>query len=379
VTARPAGAQPAPRGRPVTIADVARHAGVSASTVSYVLSGKRAISAGTRARVLASVRALRFHPHAGARALAGNRANVIALALPLHQGMHLPVVMQFAAAVLTAARAHGQDVLLVTADEGAAGLRRIAGSAMVDGLILMDVETHDQRVPTLRELDRPSVLIGLPAELSAPPEGPDAGNQRNPRAGFSAPSEGPGAGSLPCVDLDFERAGALCVEHLAGLGHRRIVLLGAPQVVYDRDTGFARRTREGVRVAAERHGLSASARAVEPVYPAALAAVEGCAEATGLIVHNEGVVDHVLTALRALGRRVPQDISVLAICPDDVALAATPHLTNVNIPASQVGRLAVELLMARLDGAEVAGTTLLSPVITDRASTAVPVISTSIV
>jgi DNA-binding LacI/PurR family transcriptional regulator len=326
----------------VTIADVARHAGVSASTVSYVLSGKRAISAGTQARVLASVSALGFHPHAGARALASKRANVIALALPLRQGMHLPVVMQFAAAVLTAARAAGHDVLLLTADEGAGGLRRIAGSAMVDGLILMDVETNDQRVPTLCELDRPSVLIGLPAS----------------------------AAGLTCVDLDFESAGALCVEHLAGLGHRRVVLLGAPQVVYDRDTGFARRTRDGVRAAAARHGLDAYALAVDPVYPAALAAVEGSRQATGLIVHNEAVVDHVLTALRSLGRRVPQDVSVLAICPDDVALAATPHLTNVRIPAQEVGRLAVELLMARLDGAIVPDTTLLPPSITDRTSTA---------
>ena len=93
--------------RPVTIADVARHAGVSASTVSYVLSGKRTISESTRARVLASVRALGFHPHAGARALASNRANQIALALPLRTGMHLPVLMQFATAVVTAARRPG--------------------------------------------------------------------------------------------------------------------------------------------------------------------------------------------------------------------------------------------------------------------------------
>jgi LacI family transcriptional regulator len=99
MTGLPAGSdeQSAPRGRAVTISDVARHAGVAA-TVSYVLSGKRTISAGTRARVLASVRTLGFHPHAGARSLASNRANVIALALPPRQGMHLPVVMQFATA-----------------------------------------------------------------------------------------------------------------------------------------------------------------------------------------------------------------------------------------------------------------------------------------
>jgi DNA-binding LacI/PurR family transcriptional regulator len=332
----------APRTRVVTITDVARHAGVSASTVSYVLSGKRSISAGTRARVQASVRALGFHPHAGARALASNRSNVIALALPLRRGMHLPVVMQFAAAVLAAARAADNDVLLVTADEGAAGLRRIAGSALVDGLILMDIETSDERVPTLSELDRPSVLIGLPAE----PAG------------------------LICVDLDFERAGALCVEHLAALGHRRIVLLGAPQVVYDRGTGFAQRTRDAVQVAAQRNGVRAYAVPVEPVYPAALAAVEGIGDATALIVHNEGVVDHVLTALRALGRRVPQDISVLAICPDEVALGATPPLSNVRIPAEEVARLAVELLLARGAGHDVPARTLLPPTLTDRTSTA---------
>ncbi len=69
-----------------TVTDVARHAGVAPSTVSYVLSGKRSISAETRQRVLASIRALGYHPHAGARALASNRANVIALVLPLRAG-----------------------------------------------------------------------------------------------------------------------------------------------------------------------------------------------------------------------------------------------------------------------------------------------------
>lgn len=85
----------------VTITDVARHAGVAVSTVSYVLSGKRAISATTRQRVLASIRDLGFHPNAGARALASKRSNVIALVLPLRAGMHLPVLMQFATSVVT--------------------------------------------------------------------------------------------------------------------------------------------------------------------------------------------------------------------------------------------------------------------------------------
>jgi DNA-binding LacI/PurR family transcriptional regulator len=62
----------------VTLADVARQAGVSASTVSYVLSGKRSISRGTRERVQRAIADLNYHPHAGARALASNRSNVLA-------------------------------------------------------------------------------------------------------------------------------------------------------------------------------------------------------------------------------------------------------------------------------------------------------------
>ncbi|BCJ72484.1 LacI family transcriptional regulator [Catellatospora sp. IY07-71] len=332
----------------VTIADVARHAGVSTSTVSYVLSGKRAISASTSARVHASIRALGFHPHAGARSLASNRSSVIALVLPLRQGMHLPVLMQFATAVVTSARMHHHDVLLVTADEGPAGLRRVAAGALVDGLVLMDVEMHDPRVPTLRRLERPSVLIGLPADSAG----------------------------LTCVDLDFHRAGAVCVEHLAALGHREVALLGAPRVVYDRDTGFAHRTRDGFLEAAKRLKLTAYAQPFEEHPEAVQTSLSQLLDhhpgLTGLVVHNEAAVAHVLAALRTLDRRVPEDVSVVAICPDELAERSSPVLSSVQIPAEDVGRYAVELLMQKLDGVPVPDSTLLAPKLTARASTAAP-------
>lgn len=332
-----------------TITDVARHAGVAVSTVSYVLSGKRAISAVTRQRVLASIRTLGYHPHASARALASRRANVIALVLPLRAGLHLPVLMQFATAVVTTARQVDHDVLLVTADEGPDGLRRIAASAMVDGIIVMDVEMHDPRVPQLRELERPSVLIGFPANASG----------------------------LTCVDLDFYRAGANCVEHLAGLGHRTIALLGAPAVVYERGTGFARRTMAGFTETAERLGVTAVGRPCEE-NPAAVreqiaALLRRQPEVTGLVVHNEAAVAHVLAALPALGRRVPDDVSVVAICPDEIAERSNPALTSVLIPAAEIGRQAVALLMRKVEREVVPHATLLVPRLTERASTTVAV------
>jgi DNA-binding LacI/PurR family transcriptional regulator len=341
------------RGRPgrvgtVTISDVARHAGVAVSTVSYVLSGKRTISAVTRQRVLSSVRTLGYHPHAGARALASNRSNVIALVLPLRAGMHLPVLMQFTSAVVINARRYDHDVLLVTADEGQEGIRRVAASAMVDGLVLMDVEMHDRRVPLLRQLDQPSVLIGFPEEATG----------------------------VTCVDLDFKRAGRMCVEHLAGLGHRDIALLGAPRAVYQRDTGFARRTKAGFSAAIKELGLRSAVSSCEEhsaaVRRTTAALLARRPELTAFVVHNEGAVGHVLAALAALGRRVPDDVSVLAICPDEVAERANPPLSSVLVPAEDVGRQAVEMLMRKLNGLEVEDATLLAPRLTPRASTARP-------
>ncbi|MET8160827.1 LacI family DNA-binding transcriptional regulator [Sphaerisporangium sp. NPDC005289] len=334
--------------RTVTIADVAKHAGVAVSTVSYVLSGKRAISATTSQRVMRSVRALGYHPNAGARALASKRSNVIALVLPLRAGMHLPVLMQFATSVVTTARQFDHDVLLMTADEGPDGLRRVAASALVDGLVLMDVEIHDPRVPLLRELEEPSVLIGFPADASG----------------------------LTCVDLDFAQAGAICAEHLASLGHREIALLGAPNVVYQRGTGYAERTMEGFAEAGREHGATAIARPCEESFDEVCAAVKALLEEhpglSGIVVHNEAAVGHVLGALRVLGRRVPEEVSVVAICPDDVAERASPPLTSVLIPAADVGHQAVRLLMAKLEGGAVPDATLLPPRLTIRQSTTAP-------
>ncbi len=92
----------------------------------------------------------------------------------------------------------------------------------------------------------------------------------------------------------------------------------------------------------------------------------------GLVIHNEAAVPALLAALRATGRRIPADVAVVAICPDEVAAQATPPLTSIAIPASEVGREAVSLLMAKLGGQEVAGATLLAPQLTIRASTQSP-------
>ncbi|ALV35390.1 LacI family DNA-binding transcriptional regulator [Streptomyces sp. CdTB01] len=330
----------------VKITDVARHAGVSPSTVSYALSGKRPISEETRQRVEEAIRELGYRPHAGARALASSRSNVLALVVPLRAGIHVPVVMQFAVSVVTTARRHDHDVLLLTQEEGEDGLRRVADTALVDALIVMDVQLHDPRLDLLRSLERPSVLIGFPAE----PAG------------------------LTCVDLDFKAAGEACVEHLARLGHRVVALVGSPPEVYVRGTAFAQRVVQGFTAAADRGGLSSSVHPCEATPAAARLVAEQLLREqpalTGIVVHNEAILEPLTDAFEQLGLRVPGDLSVTAICPDEIAESVRVPVTSVALPSAELGERAVQLLMKELDGGAVPDATLLAPRITERASTA---------
>ncbi|WP_409056030.1 LacI family DNA-binding transcriptional regulator [Streptomyces sp. SYP-A7185] len=328
----------------VTLAEVAHHAGVSASTVSYVLSGKRSISASTKDRVERSIRELGYHPNAGARALASSRSNIIALMVPLRTDMYVPVMMEIAVAVATTARTHGYDVLLLTGEEGPEAVRRVEGSALADAMILMDVELHDERLPLIRGTGRPAVLIGLPAD----PTG------------------------LTCVDLDFVATGARCVEYLAGLGHREIAVIGEAPAVYERHTGFAERTLDGLRGRARELGVRVLHRPCEGTYDALAATLARISDerpgTTGFVVQNESAVEPLLSLLRRQGRAIPEDVSVVAVCPDQVATQSSVRLTSVAVPAQELGRRAVERVVAKLRGEAVDEVTLLAPELTVRAS-----------
>ena len=319
---------------------------MSTSTVSYVLSGRRPISPKTRSRVEASIAALGYRPHAGARALASKHTNVLALVAPLRTDINVPVIMQFVTSVVTAARSYDHDVLLLTGDEGAEGLDRVAGGAMVDALIVMDVEADDVRVPVLRELRQPAVLIGLPDRP----------------AGIS------------CVDLDFAATGYAAVAHLAGHGHRRVALVGPPPAVYERGTSYATRFLAGFEDAVAEFGLEAITHPCEPDFDGAVACLRDIDDqlpgVTGLVVHNEAALAPVLSELRAGGRQVPRDVSIVAVCPENVALGLPVRMTSVDIPAAQIGALAVEMVMHLLDGRSGAQTRLLAPAVMERDSCA---------
>lgn len=268
---------------------------------------------------------------------------MLALVVPLRTGIHVPTVMQFAVSVVTTARRYDHDVLLLTQEEGEDGLARVADTALVDALIVMDVQLDDPRLSLLRALDLPSVLIGFPAS-----------------------SEG-----LTCIDLDFRAAGEACVEHLARLGHRVVALVGSPPEVYVRGTAFAQSVVQGFTSAADRCGMSSTVRPCEPGAARAVAEqlLRDQPALTGVVVHNEPLLHPLVDAFEQLGLRVPADLSVTAICPDELAESVRVPITSVALPSAEVGTRAVELLMKKLDGTAVPESTLLPPRMTERAST----------
>jgi DNA-binding LacI/PurR family transcriptional regulator len=328
----------------VTIAEVARIAGVSSSTVSYVISGKRSISPSTRRRVEEVISQLGYRPNAGARALAGRRSHIIALVVPLRSDVHVPIMMEIALAATTAARQYGYDMLLVTSDEGPDGVRRVAASGLADGVILMDVELDDDRIPVVRAEGTHAALIGQPDDTAG----------------------------LSCVDHDFALAGAMCANHLADLGHRDVAFIGYSTQVYQRHAGYAERTLAGFRGRAEERGLRTLHRPCDGTH-------EGTAGAfariladrpgtTGFVVQNEGAIGPLLSLLRSSGRAVPEDASVVALCSESLAEQFSPALTAVSGPSEELGRTAVDLVMRRIRGEEAESITLLSPVLTVRES-----------
>ncbi|GHS87983.1 LacI family transcriptional regulator [Actinomycetota bacterium] len=326
-----------------TIDDVARAAGVSASTVSYALSGKRPISAKTRERIERTIRELGYRPHAGARALASSRSNVIALMIPFRAGINVAIIMQFVKGVVTTARGFDHDVLLLTQDDPS-GMDRVAASSMADALIVMDVESEDPRLPVLRTLRQPSVLIGVPAD----PDG------------------------LSCVDLDFTAAGRMFVRHLVGFGHREIVLIGASRSRFERRANYAVRMRAGVLEEGAAHGLTPGVVPCEPTFAGGMRAVEQMLaqypDVTGVIVHNEAALPGVVAALNQRGLTSPDAISLLAVSVTEADDMMSAPITSIDVPGQDIGRVAVQMVMARLEGDDLAETRLISPTLTDRGS-----------
>ncbi|MCP1429227.1 DNA-binding LacI/PurR family transcriptional regulator [Microbacterium foliorum] len=309
-----------------TIHDVAEAAGVSISTVSYALSGKRPVSEKTRRRIEDTVRTLGYEPDAGARMLAGRRTHIFALTEPLRADTHAPTHMAFVLATTVAARRRGYDILLLTDEQASEGMNRVAASNLVDAILVLDVAPDDARADIARSLRSPTVFIGIPDD----------------------------ADGLTCVDLDFEAAGHLAIDRLADAGHTAAVLLGQTEVSYVK-SNFPRRLLRGVQAQATRRGVALE-WATTGVTTTDASAVRTAVEAAldrgirAFVVHAVGDVHEALLAVMTeRGLTVGTDVSVISAAASfDTATLPVPVDTIPLVP-QQSCELAIDLAVQRLE------------------------------
>ncbi|WP_043663146.1 LacI family DNA-binding transcriptional regulator [Streptomyces xylophagus] len=313
----------------VTSRDVARLAGVSQSTVSYVMSGRRSISPETRRRVEEAIETLGFQPNAGARALASQRSQVIGLVVPFAPGADMTGVLPFIETITKCAREEDHNVILATEDEGAEGLTRLSDQSLCDAIVLMEVGSKDPRIPVAAGLSVPVILIGVPDD----PAG------------------------LYCVDLDYTLAGRMAVDELAASAHDRVVLLGYPRDVLARDVNFVRRFLRGAEESAAAHDIAyaevsppdTSRAGAEVALDEALAGrgPGGCR--LGLVVPDPQLIQPTLQSLLDRGLVPGRDLSVIGLCTDRTAETSTPPVTNLSLEPRDVSRRAMRILFRLLN------------------------------
>lgn len=271
------------------IKDVAVRAGVSISTVSYVMSGKRSVRNETKIKVMQAARELNYFPNAGARMLRGERTRLVALSSPMSDETAYGDWSPFFFGVARRLRHYGYDVLLLMGEDENEDLVRMSDSGLVDGIPLLDVAMSDPRARAAKTSRVPVASIGCPDDLDG----------------------------VYAVDLDFEQMGEMAVQKLMKAGHRHVLFLGANSHAYEQGVNFLIRTRDSVRICAEKAGMrltcdvidTGDADEMECVVERAFASdprITAVLGQVGLIA-----MSNLKSALQSRGYDIPKDISVL--------------------------------------------------------------------
>lgn len=311
------------RAAPATIRDVADRAGVSTATVSRVLAGIGNPKPETAAAVLRAVEQLGYRPSGVARSLRMKRTRTLGLIVTDIQNPFFPELVQ---AADSAARGLNYSIILGSAaydEHRAMHYLDLMVDRRVDGLIIASSQLSEESWQWLIASPVPVVVVN--AEPSGLP--------------------------VPVITSDNVGGTRLAVEHLVGLGHRRFAYIRGPE-------GFtADRPRfEGFRQACADAGIRASDIVeirgdgqFEGGERATAELLAAGSTVTAIVCHNDVTAIGAMRAIRAAGKRVPGDISVVGC--DDIAAAAwvVPALTTVAQQKAEMGTLAVQRLAAALD------------------------------
>ncbi|MFG2396645.1 LacI family DNA-binding transcriptional regulator [Streptomyces lydicus] len=340
MTAPGEAARPKPARRP-TIKDIARRAGVSESAVSFALNDRPGVSQDTRARVRRVAEELGWQANSAARALSGERAGALGLVLarPAQTLGVESFFLQLVSGIQEVLSARKIALLFqVVEDLGTecALYRRWWAERRVDGVLVVDPRTEDPRPELLTALGLPAVVIGGPAAPAAVAPHPDAAAQP----------------PLATVWADDAKAMARILDHLYGLGHRRIVhVAGLPGLAHTERRICSLRTEAALRGLDARHVRSVTTDYSDAEGAEATRRLLDDARPPTAIIYDNDVMAVAGTAVAA-GRGIPVPAALSIVAWDDSALCRVTHprLTALVRDTPGFGRLAAQELLAVLDG-----------------------------
>jgi DNA-binding LacI/PurR family transcriptional regulator len=316
------------RQRRPTMKDVAAHAGVSLSTVSYVVNDSGPVASDRRARVLDAIRILNYTPNESARSLKRHSASTIGLIVPELANQYFAMVAEGVERA-----ASERNVLVVLCVPEATGksddfYAQLLRSQRLDGVVYLSATGT---LPSLMlELTRSGAVVLVDEQMP----------------GFE----------LPGVVSDNRRGAREIAQHVIAAGHRKIALIGGPAPLWSAGQRLAG-YREALAAAGQnpdevpffggdyhqRSGFELAAKALE---------VDAAERPTALLCANDLMAFGALEYCRANGIVVPTEVSIVGF--DDVPTASlvTPRLTTVRQPAHDLGSAAASLLFALIDDEE---------------------------
>ena len=310
--------------RMVNILDVAREAGVSKTTVSYVISGNSKISRKTTDKVRKAMRKLGYTVNHSARALSTSRTMTLGVATsdiedvvssPLLKGIYFTGLSSHA-------RKLGYDLLLMVDEDGRKEIEDAALARKIDGLILMDVNSHDNRVATALAAGIPTVLFGMPEQT----------------------------GGMDVVDTNFEQAAADLVTHFALNGHRRILLISSFDANDPNPLNYSLRFARSANMEAERNGLRIEREwfGGQPGW-SLRRAIQRHPGVTGVIVEDQEMAVGARMELTQEEVAVPGGISVAVLLADVVYEKMRMPVSTVTINTRDIASAVVDTLLWRIE------------------------------
>ncbi len=313
---------------PPRLKEIAEALDLSVTTVSRALAGYPDVAEKTRQRVVDKAREMGYVPNVAAQHLQRQKANAIGFIIPTFGPRFSdPFFSELIAGIGNEAGRQGYDLLISTVPPGPKEIeayRLQTYSHRVDGMIVVRTRHNDPRIAFLVKNEFPFVAFGSCDEDL----------------------------DFPFVDVDGEDGTVQAVEHLVGLGHRRIAYLSGPK-----DLTFSTHRLQGFLKAMHEHGIPVEERWIlvgklteSSGHDLTAGLLDSDPRPTAVMTANDLMALGAMTAIQERGLQVGRDVSVVGF--DDIPLAAYSHpaLTTVHQPIYRIATMVTEMLIRLLKG-----------------------------